>query len=238
MKRGIWVTCFCGVLLIAMTAWAGDQPTNFGGTWILDKSERTMSPMAGGGGGYPGGGAGGSPGGGGGYPGGGVPGGGAGGGFPGGGGGGYPRGGGGGFPGGGGRRAGTGGGSTPDAGAYPEEGDLALTISQSPAELKMERRRGGDSKEEPITQVFTLDGKENTNPDDRGRSEFTSTAKWNKKSIVIEGTQPASVGGRELQMKFKEELSLSKDGQTLTIKTSRMTPRGTLTIKQTFKKAA
>ncbi len=113
-----------------------------------------------------------------------------------------------------------------------------MTITQSPTELRMVRRTGADEKAQPVTQVFTLDGKENTNPDDRGRSEFASKAKWSKKNIVIEGTQQSSFGGRDMEMKFKEELSLSKDGQTLTIKTSRMTQRGTLTIKQTFKKAA
>ena len=35
---------------------------------------------------------------------------------------------------------------------------------------------------------------------------------------------------------IKQELALSKDGQSLTVKISRITPQGTATLKQTFKK--
>jgi len=40
----------------------------------------------------------------------------------------------------------------------------------------MERRRGADAKNQAVTQVFSLDGKEDTNAADRGRSDFTSKA--------------------------------------------------------------
>jgi hypothetical protein len=100
----------------------------------------------------------------------------------------------------------------------------------------MERRQGLGTDEEPIIQTFSLDGKENTNPDDRGRGEFKSKAKWGKSNLVIEGVQRSSFGGRDLEMRLKEDLSLSKDGRVLTIKTSITTPNGPITVKQTFKK--
>jgi hypothetical protein len=100
----------------------------------------------------------------------------------------------------------------------------------------MDRKRNLGTGQLPVTQTFTLDGKENSNPDERGRGEYKSKTKWHKESLVIDGTQQGSGGGRSLETRIKQELSLSKDGQVLTIKTSRITPQGTMTLKQTFKK--
>ncbi len=244
MNKAISVVCVVAVVLLATIVLAADKSVDFNGIWILDRTERSISPMAGGGG-YPGGGGGGGyPGsGGGGYPGGGgggYPG--AGGGYPGGGGG-FPGGGGGGYPGGG-RRDGGGGGwpgggrsGVPDQGQAPEDVGLSLVITQTPTELKMERNREGDLNEKPVAQVFTFDGTENVNPDDRGSGTFKSKSKWNKSNFVIEGTQRVTSGNRDLEMKVKEELSLSKDGQVMTIKITRQTPMGQSSVKQTFKKS-
>jgi hypothetical protein len=236
------------ILAIVMTVLAGlavlaaEKAVDLSGTWTLSKSDFNFSPaltVGGSGGGFP---SGGSPGGG--FPGGGSPGGGSsgggypGGGFPGGGypGGGYPGGGGGGFPGGGRRGSGGQGGGTPGAGAAMEETNLVLTIQQTATELQVTRKWDRNGKERNVTQSFTFDQKENQNESIFGGGEFISKTKWHKKSLVTEGTQQTSMGNREVTFRVKEEYSLSKDGQTLTLKTARTTPGGQIAIKQTFKK--
>jgi hypothetical protein len=225
MAKACRVVLVLGAFLLASIALAVDKQTDFSGTWVLEKAERSFSPMMGGGGSSlpgsdtpPGGGGVGLPGSGG-----------MGGGYPGGGGG--SRRGGAGYPGGG-RRA----GGTPDSPGEEESQALTLTITQTETELKMDRKRNLGTGQLPVTQTFTLDGKENSNPDERGRGEYKSKTKWHKESLVIDGTQQGSGGGRSLETRIKQELSLSKDGQVLTIKTSRITPQGTMTLKQTFKK--
>jgi len=242
MARELRVAIIVSAILLVSIALAVDKQTNFSGTWVLSGVERSYSPSINGSGsnlpsgdGFPGGspGAGGYPtGGGGGYPGGG----GGMGGYPGGGGG-YPGGGGGsrrggGMPSGGGRRSGA-----PQEQGTPEDGQsLTLMISQTPDELKLERKRGSDPAIQPIVQTFTLDGKENLNADERGRGEYKSKTKWHKENLVIEGTLQGSGGSQSQDTKIKQELALSKDGQSLTVKISRTTPQGTATLKQTFVK--
>jgi hypothetical protein len=100
----------------------------------------------------------------------------------------------------------------------------------------MARKRNPGTDQPPVIQIFTLDGKENVNPDERGRGEYKSKSKWHKESLVIDGNLDASGGGRSSEVHVKQELSLSKDGQILTVKTSRTTTQGTVSLKQTFKK--
>ncbi len=252
MSRAGHVVSVAVAAVLATIALAVDKPVDFSGTWVLEKTERSTSPTPGDGGyqgrggGYPGGG-GGYPGGGGGYPGGssGSPGGR--GGYPGGGGS-YP-GSGGGIPGGGSGRP-TGGGGTPgEGGRYPgggapgpsempEDRNLTLLITQTETELRIERKRGLSPVAKPVTQVFAFDGAVHSNPDDLGRGTFESRAKWSKNHLVIEGTQQVASRDRDFDLKFKEELSLSKDGQVLFIKTSLHSQTGPISIKQTFKKSS
>lgn len=220
---------YIGLALIVVAGLAlAAQNVNFSGKWVLDKSEGKFSPVSAGGRGV----GGGYPGGGGGYPGGGFPGGG----FPGG-----RRGGG--FPGGGGRYPGGGGG-----GGYPgsrtpspefgrgEEKDLTLNIEQTATELKIARKWTSNDKPQTLEQTFTLDGKETENPAPTGGAIVTKS-NWSKGTLVTEGTQQISMGDREVDLRIKEEYSLSKDGKTLTIKTTRKSAQGQMQTKQTFKKS-
>jgi hypothetical protein len=171
MKKDSW-TVYAGIVLLGSLALAADKPVDLSGTWVLDKTEQSFSPLAGGpgegGGGYPGGGGvgmgGGFPGGGGrgGYPGVGMPGGG---GYPGG--GGVGRRGGGGYPGGRGE-----GGPVPGTPLPMEAGELTLAITQTTAEVKVERRWSREGKEQSVVQTFALDGSESHNPDDKGIGEL------------------------------------------------------------------
>jgi len=61
--------------------------------------------------------------------------------------------------------------------------------------------------------------------------------RWNKSNLVIDGSQQVTSSGRDFVVKIKQELSLPKNGQVLTIKTSRTLPSGPVTIKQTFKRS-
>ncbi len=235
------------LLCLALAAYSVEAPVNLSGTWTLEKSENSFSPAGGRGGtetgmpgsaqgggfpggGYPGGGGGGYPGmgGGGGYP-------------SGGGAGGYPGGGGGSYPGGGRRGGGAGGGypggNGSEAGAPPEQANLVLTIEQTADELKITRKWNRDGKPHQVMQTFTLDGKENDNETNAGGGDFRSKTKWHKRDLVTEGTQQISTGNRNFEIHVKEEFSLSKDGQVLTLKTSRITPGGQMQIKQTFSKS-
>jgi hypothetical protein len=220
------------ILIFAVfIALAVDRTVDFSGKWLLIKSERSFLPLQSSGGSD--GGWGGS------GRGGGMPRGGSGGGSEGGldsGGGGFPGGGGGGRRGGGGMgsgvpRSGSQGG---ERGAADESG-MVLTITQNATEFRVERKRGS-GEQVPVEQKFTLDGNPNSNPDERGRGEFVSKAKWHKEKLEIEGNLNISIGGRNIPTRVKQEFSLSKDGQVLTVKTSRMVDQGTSTTQQTFQK--
>ena len=110
-------------------------------------------------------------------------------------------------------------------------------ITQTAAELKIERRRGPALAGKPVTQVFALDGSVNSNSDDLGRGTVQSRARWSKSRLVIEGIQSIARGSQDYQMRIKRELSLSKDRQVLTVKTSLQTPSGPVGVKQTFRKS-
>jgi hypothetical protein len=216
---GLALIVFAGLALAA-------QNVNFSGKWVLDKSEPKFSPSSaarpGFGGGYPGGGGG--------YPGGGFPG------------GGFPGGRlGGGFPGGGGRYPGGGGGNPGSRTPSPEFGggeekDLTLNIDQTATELKISRQWTSNDKPQTLEQTFTLDGKEIENPAPTG-GVIVTKSKWSKGTLVTEGTQQILMGEREVDLRIKEECSLSKDGKTLTIKTTRKSERGQMQVKQTFKRS-
>jgi hypothetical protein len=223
-------TLFISTLLAGTMALAADKPVDLSGKWVLEKSEQSFSPPATAGGsedGYPGGG--GRMGGG--FPGGGIPGGGfpGGGGMPGGGGG---RRGGGGFPGGGGQR-----GGTQNSPALFEPQDLVLHITQTPSEIKIERHWTRDGNAQSLVQSFNPGGTENHNPSDMGRGELVSKTKWKKSTLVTEGKQQVASREGEVHIQIKQEFALSKDARTLTVKTTRITPRGLFTTKQVFRKS-
>ena len=158
--------------------------------------------------GFPGGGSPGGPGGGG------SPGGPGGGGFPGGpGGGGSPGGpGGGGFPG------GPGGGGFPGGG--PRSGAMALRMVIPKA-------------------TYSLDGKETT-VEIKGSMPGTLKlkAKWAKdrKALELSSVREADFGGHSVTFTSKERWTLSDGGEVLKVQRSVESPRGTDTVKLTFRK--
>jgi len=220
------------------------KKVDFSGHWILDavksKIERT-APQGGGspsvgagnpgsypGGGYPGGGypPGGYPGGGyppGGYPPGGYP--------P----GGYPPGGGnpGGMPPGGDRR----GGASP--GMRGGLMDAEIIIEQTASELKVKHLpAAGSEEEQEFVQLFLLDGGESVNPSMPPGSEFRSRTRWNKDKLVTLGTEGPPNEGVAARMIIKQEMELSRDGKTLTVKTTYSGSAGGLNSKAIYTRRA
>ncbi len=221
MKRILGLVAILGLFWGCMS-WAvgkDQKKVNFSGTWILAKSKIDQAPvgqMGRGGMGRGGGGGGGRGGGG---RGGGIPG------------GGYP---GGGYPGGG--RSGGGRGGN-DPGEASQVTDSDLVIDHTVTELKVTRKvNNASGGEREFVQIFKLDGSESVNPAPAASGELRTRTSWDKGKLVTLGTQQPSGSNdaARLDIVVKQEFSLSKDGKTLTVKTSRSMTRGQVTTTQTF----
>jgi hypothetical protein len=125
-----------------------------------------------------------------------------------------PGGGGGGGRGGGGRM----GGATP----------TKLVIKQTGADLTVESTLPNGAQ----TAVYKLDGSESVNKTAMGESK--SKASWDGASLVIAGKQAISTQQGEIEIDTKEVYNVS--GSTLTVTTTRTTPRGEITRKLVFNK--
>ena len=118
-------------------------------------------------------------------------------------------------------------------------GDLNLTlvIRQSGNDLHMIRKMSmGTNERPPVEQKYTLDGKETTNPSGGRGGVLTAKANWNKDTLVIQGTQKLSTPNGDFDIDIKTEYTLSADGKTLTIVSTRSTPQGDTTTKQIYNK--
>jgi len=197
---------------------AADGRADLSGTWKLDLAHSDLGGSASGGvgrgGRFPGAERGpGLPGG--------LPGGGTrrGGGFP-----------GGGIPGGAGRRGGPGRGTDPILAI-----DLTLVIEQSADAVKVTRTFTADGGERRVVQTFPTDGSAATNPSASGRGQLRSSTSWKKGKLVNAGREDTWSTNRSTAV--KEELSLSKNGRRLVVKTIRTTPRREFTTKHVFNRS-
>jgi hypothetical protein len=194
----------------ALAAQKVQKKVNFSGTWVLDTSKSSQKATMQGGGGM-----------------------GRGGGFP----GGYPRGGrtGGGRTGGG-RPGGGGGENVP--GATSQAAYSILVIEHTADALKVTSKTSSAEGGEQLTQVFRLDGSESVNPGFLSGGEVRSRTSWDKDKLVTLGTQRATRAGRSggQDIVIKQEFSLSKDGKTLTVKTTETTAREQINSKEVYVK--
>ncbi len=127
----------------------------------------------------------------------------------------------------GGRRGGFGGrGGGPAMGA-----GLTLIITQTDSRLTVEQQSDRGSR----TLTYHLDGTESTNSGPRG--EQTTTSQWDGESLVSEGTMEMSTPRGDFSMEFVERRTLSDDGQTMTVKATRVTPRGDITTTLVYTKS-
>ncbi len=188
----------------ARAAEKADKKVNFSGNWILEKSETDRPAMRGSGMGRGGGGIG---------RGGRIP---------------------GGRNPGGGRQGGGRGGENPGAGVQFK--DSELSIGQSEGEFKITHlAAGGDESKREFAQVFRLDGSESVNPAAPGAGEIRSRTSWSKNNLVTLGTLTMRGDSRAADnIVFKQEFSLSKDGKTLTLKTTRTMGGRVISVKETF----
>ena len=209
MKKQAMLLLVFGLCLGSVT-WASQKvqkKANFSGTWMLKKVKNSTSP-----GSQPGRGGGMRRGGG--YPGG-------------------RTGGGGGQ--GGGRQGGRGPGSIPGIGAPTE--DSQLVIDHTDSVLKVIHKSSSSEGGREYTETFLLDGTESVNPGFSGGGEMRSRTSWDNNKLVTLGTQQMSrSGGAASDVVIKQELSLSKDGKTLTFKTSRRANGSSVSSEETFER--
>lgn len=119
----------------------------------------------------------------------------------------------------------TGGGGGGGGGGAGMSGPL--TITQTATELVTEQTFGDQVRK----ATYYLDGKESTNPGMRG-GESKSKARWDGKSLVIETN---SMMG-ETAVTTKVVRTLSEDGKTMTVVTTRPGPNGETTRKTVYDK--
>ena len=103
--------------------------------------------------------------------------------------------------------------------------DQKLIVTQTDAEMTVERLVLMGAQERGLRQIFRLDGTQTTNQA-AGRGEIKSKAMWKGNLLVIDGTQTMNNQRVQTEVGLKEEWSLSDDGKVLTIKTTRSTARG------------
>jgi hypothetical protein len=106
----------------------------------------------------------------------------------------------------------------------------AMTIKQTATELSIDRTTAQGNQ----TAVYKLDGTESKNT--IGPGPATSKAAWDGARIAIATTQTVQGrGGQEITVESKE--IYSRDGNTLTIETTRTTPFGTQNRKLLYTKS-
>lgn len=120
-------------------------------------------------------------------------------------------------------RRGRGGGSRIGAG-------LTLVITQTDNVLTMEHQLERGNR----ILTYHLDGSESTNSGPRG--EQTTTSQWDGASLVTDGTMDVSTPRGAFSLELFERHTLSRDGQTLTVETTRVTPRGDITTPLVYTK--
>ena len=111
-------------------------------------------------------------------------------------------------------------------------GPARVTITQTDAEFVMEQEAGGRG----LTVTYRLDGSESENPGPRGGTTTTMSS-WESDSLVTEGSQMLSTPRGEFTLETKERRTLSGDGQTMTVASTRTTPRGDITITLVYRKS-
>ena len=106
-----------------------------------------------------------------------------------------------------------------------------LVISQTAASVTVEQQ----SDEQSRSIEYALDGSETTVQ--QGNGTLTVSASWDGTTLVTEGTQSIETGRGNFTLDLTERRTLSSDGRTLTIETTRGTPRGSQTFRLVYQKA-
>ncbi len=148
--------------------------------------------------------------------------------------GGYPRGG---RTGGGGREGGErrGGGESGNSGILAPPAYTLLIVDHSETALKMTYRSGDTEGQGEFIETFMLDGSESANAGFGNSGQIRTRTTWDNDKLVTLGTQQTSPSGRaSSDVVIKQELSLSKDGKTLTVKTTHTANGRSATTDQSY----
>ncbi len=111
-----------------------------------------------------------------------------------------------------------------------ERGGATVVVTQSDTELRM-RQEGGDGSR---TVAYALDGRKSTNEPPRGTT--ITTSRWDGSVLVTEGDQELSTPAGNFTITLVERRTLSDEGQTMTIQTTRSTPRGDIEATLVFRR--
>src|SRR5689334_10937160 len=106
---------------------------------------------------------------------------------------------------------------------------VTMTVRQDAKSLEV-------AESNAIARKYTLDGKPHTRPTDTGIQKAEDTAHLQDDSLVIDTTQPFGGMPGNVVLKIKEVWSLSPDGKTLTVVTTRDIPARHQTFKQVYTK--
>ena len=128
----------------------------------------------------------------------------------------------------GGRGGGGGRGGRGGFGARPAD---TLVITQSVSTLTIQQ--SGDDRSQ--TMEYALDGSETTIEQGPG-GVLTVTATWDGGTFVISGSQELETPRGNFAITLNELRTLSADGQTLVIESTRGTPRGERTMTLVYRK--
>jgi hypothetical protein len=105
--------------------------------------------------------------------------------------------------------------------------EVVMTIHQDAKSLHQ-------AESQSIVRDYTLDGKAHTRATDTGIEKAAVTAQLQGDNLVIETTEPFGGMPGNATLKIKEVWSLSPDGKTLTIMTTRALPAKQETYKQVY----
>jgi hypothetical protein len=108
---------------------------------------------------------------------------------------------------------------------------MQLFITQMADKLVIEQKMGERSR----MVTYLLNGQESSNAGMRG-TEVKTKSHWEGNTLITEGDNTMSTPGGDMQVKTREERSLSADGKTLTVVTTMSSDRGTRNRKLVYEK--
>jgi len=129
----------------------------------------------------------------------------------------------------GGRGRGGGGGRN---GGFGGGGPATITIAQAGGQFAMTREAGGQSQ----TVTYRLDGSASENSGPRG-GMTTTMSSWDGAALVTQGSRTMSTLRGAFTLETQERRTLSDDGQTMTVASTRTTPRGEIATTLVYRKS-
>lgn len=127
------------------------------------------------------------------------------------------------------------GGGRPGGGGGGGGGGMAaqeVTIAQDGGTLRITMTVMGEAR----TQSFNLAGQPSTNPMAMGRmaGEMVTTSTWDGDKLITTGNTNVTTQQGAMTIQTREIRSLSADGKTMTVETTRTTPMGENTTKLVY----